>query len=305
MAHVSRGRAAGRTPVPFSFYISGRIDEDSTFYEQVLWASPEANVFGTMGDDNVEGPIAVGGHMVYLGEGENVGEYPIGQGESLRITVYTGTLLAADLMDNLFVAGASGIAVYPPGAIYPIRLITAGVSNPVALAVDPEGRLYLSNGTDVAEYARGGSTPIRTISDGIDSASAFAWDKKGNLLVLNAASVTIYAPKATSPLAAITSGVDAPSCLAIGPTGTVYVGNYGNHTVTEYDHERTTVSRTIENLQHGAMQLHVDDNDKLFELIHSGRPKVWNYLSKQTSPAGVLDLVTSWQTYGSAEGTAW
>jgi hypothetical protein len=174
------------------------------------------------------------------------------------ITVDEPTGIAIDPAGNLYVAncevcnpsyfhtGADQILVYAPGTTSPMRTITAGVNEPVALAVDSAGTLYVANcncgingapgGSDtVTEYANGGTTLTRTVS-GLTTPFAIAVDTADSLYVANygSNSVTKYLQGNTTPALTITTGLNAPGAVALDKNGTLYVSNTAGTTVSEY-----------------------------------------------------------------------
>jgi YVTN family beta-propeller protein len=82
-----------------------------------------------------------------------------------------------------------------------------------------------------ADAKNGSPRPIRIISDGVTKPVALAVDAAGDLFVANAstassaANVEMYAPGSLIPAATYHAGISAPAALAIDENGTLYVGN--------------------------------------------------------------------------------
>ncbi len=132
---------------------------------------------------------------------------------------------------DLYVANppAFDVTVYAPGRRSVLRVISQGVTVPVALAFDGSGNLYVANSyhSSVTVYAPGSTSVLRTISYGIDSPTALAFDNSGKLNVANSGNntVTAYAPGSTSVLKTISQGIDDPTALAFDASGNLYVLN--------------------------------------------------------------------------------
>jgi hypothetical protein len=96
-------------------------------------------------------------------------------------------------------AGSTGsVVVFAAGSSTPTATITAGISNPRALALDGNGTLYVAN-------AAGGSSSSSSSATG--------------------GSVTIFTSGTTSPALTITDGIAEPESLAVAPNGWLYVSN--------------------------------------------------------------------------------
>ncbi|HEY1976290.1 MAG TPA: SMP-30/gluconolactonase/LRE family protein [Candidatus Baltobacteraceae bacterium] len=155
--------------------------------------------------------------------------------------------LAFDTSNDLYVAGAAGVAVYAPGKstvsrnlnIYPY-----GSDLPRALAFDPSGNLYVaafpgdaydSGGSSIAIYAPGATSANSIIFDGLRFPNDLAFDSAGNLYVGNdprannpkstIGNVVVYPPGATAPSQTITNGIGAAAALAFDSDGNLYVAN--------------------------------------------------------------------------------
>ena len=140
------------------------------------------------------------------------------------------------------------VAVYPPGATRPSRIIQAGIGFPTSLAFDGTGSLYVlnhtfSHGSDVTVYARGSGKVLRTISARLTNANAMALDSFGNVYVANVATstapsaVTVYAAGTTTLVRTIEKGVREPVALAFDTSGNLLVANSpirATNTVTVY-----------------------------------------------------------------------
>lgn len=212
--------------------------------------------------------------LAYSSAPSQVTEYPEGYtsgAPSRTISVDEPTGIAIDSSGNLYVAncetcnpapgdfdstGKDQILVYAPGATTPMRTITAGLDEPVALAIDSQGTLYVANcacGTNgsntgsntVTEYANGGTTLTNTIT-GLDIPFAIALDSANNLYVANYGdnTVTKYPQGSTAPSLTITQGVDDPDGINVDRAGSIYVANGGTTTVTVYSSTYTAGAPT-------------------------------------------------------------
>lgn len=213
-----------------------------------------------------------------------VTEYPEGYtsgAPSRTISVDEPTGIATDSSGNLYVAncetcnpapgdfdstGKDQILVYAPGSTTPMRTITAGLDEPVALAIDSAGTLYVANcacGTNgsstgsntVTEYANGGTTLTNTIA-GLDIPFAITVDSSNNLYVANygANTVTKYAQGTTTPSLTIT-GLDDPDAVRVDRQGSIYVSNGGTTTVTVYS-PTGTLTQTLNVSYPAAIAIH-------------------------------------------------
>jgi sugar lactone lactonase YvrE len=131
-------------------------------------------------------------------------------------------------------AGAATVSVFSPGAFAPVRTISKGLDQPMALAFDAAGNLYAGNTNSVTVYRRGSAHLIRKIdlSDpGGCVVYAMAFDHDGYLYIacVSAASgpgyVAIYRPHSSQRLATITSHVNEPVDVAVNHNGMVFIAN--------------------------------------------------------------------------------
>jgi len=172
---------------------------------------------------------------------------------TIRRGLFNPQAFAFDSAGNLYVANcpmcqgyysgaaaAGNIAVYPPGAVKPSRIITDGIAGPNSIAFDGSDNLYVANqgaysfnycnlgaGSSVTVYAPGGASPTRTITNGIDGPCVLLVDAAGTLYVANAKGtegVSVYAPGQSAPELTITNGIAGrPIGLAFDRTGNLYV----------------------------------------------------------------------------------
>ena len=151
---------------------------------------------------------------------------------------------------NLYVAnfGNNTVTVYAPGAILPLRTISAGISYPSALAFDSLGNLYVINysfspsGGYVTVYAPGSTSVSETISV---YPYSLAIDRHDDLYVGTQSSVYVFAPGTASPKQTITQGIDVASGMAFDSLGNLFVANNYNSTVTVYRPGDRVLIRTI------------------------------------------------------------
>jgi hypothetical protein len=245
---------------------------------------------------------------------ECIVEYQVGGALTLQFNA-PAALIAADQDDTAYVSeccyygsGNLQIDVYKSGQTSPSRVITEGITSPVAMTVSPAGELVVSNGTNVVQYGKGRSKPTRTITAGIYGAAFMTWDKYGRMLVMNQGnnSVSIYRRGATSPSSTITQGISGPSSIAVGPTQTVYVANASARTITEYDREGGTVSREVKDRNAETVLSYVDANDTLYTLESGDAIEVVEvYPSKQTLPSQKIVFAHLQQGFSYAVGTPW
>jgi sugar lactone lactonase YvrE len=165
----------------------------------------------------------------------------------------------------LYVANELGnsIYVYKVGGSIPLRKITKGIDQPLAVAVDGSGNLYVGNQGhgrlpegSVTVYAPGSDTPARTITDGINQLAALALDPAGDVFVVNyrAYAVYEYAAGTTKIERTITDGIFSPTRLAVDASGYLYVSNC-QACIYETTHDTITIYRP--------------ENEKLFLTIHT------------------------------------
>jgi hypothetical protein len=134
-----------------------------------------------------------------------------------------------DPSGDLYVAisgGTGGVQEFAPNGSDPTRTLTAGMTNPYALAFDTANNVYVLNQGAVTVYPPTGTEPTRTISQGIGGCGLhsacihpIAFDDSGDLYVANNAAntITVYAPNTSTPVRTITTGIDGPIGLSVGP----------------------------------------------------------------------------------------
>jgi hypothetical protein len=170
---------------------------------------------------------------------------------SRKLELYGAFALALDGFGNLYVdqcisciptlmrsrnrSEQDSILVYAPGQKKPLRTITLGIHEPVAMAVDAAGNVYVGNAgsaqrhASITEYAAGSTSVSRKITSGLKWPGSLAVDGSGDLFAANqGASVIEYAPNSIRRLRTIRHGIAGASAFAIDPAGTLYVGNTGD-----------------------------------------------------------------------------
>jgi sugar lactone lactonase YvrE len=166
------------------------------------------------------------------------------------------------VLSSRFFKPHSSVKVYAPGNTKPLRSITTGISNPVAMAFDASGNLYVANSeilhgekwgpATITVYLPGNGSPARTISNGVHSPGRMTFDRAGNLYAImqgddkKPESITVYAAGGTKVLRRITAGLSSPAALAFDQSGDLFVTNYSNNTITVYGPGKTSVLRTID-----------------------------------------------------------
>ncbi len=321
IARLTAGAFARTRPpfnkTPFGMYLGGAIIDSSGVYFNEVIDLPSGTVYG-LGTNEFDFTyiFATGKHMLYaIGPGSSnfLYEYALGQSTpTLAWNNDCAQVVAAAPNDDLFTneVTSSGcptnvLAAYKPGATTPYRVISRGITTPVAVEIHGDD-LYVSNGNNIVIFPRLGASTGRTITSGINGAFQLAFDAAGNLLVLNSNnSVTIYAPGASSPTTTITDGISGPSSLAVGPTGTVYVANAAANDITEYDNEQPALSRTITHPTHDPVEVAVDQNDTLFEVVQATVCYIWEFPSGSTKSNGSIKIGSAYYINGAYAGTNW
>jgi hypothetical protein len=139
--------------------------------------------------------------------------------------------------------------------------ITAGVSDPAALAATPVNgwvALFVANrgANDIAVYEGSNldfQTPTMTIS-GLNTPDGLAFDPGGDLWVAQASSVVEFTPPFASnstPAVTITAGLKSPSGIAFDRSGSMYVADKGENAIVVYPAGSITPSVTVTNGIHG------------------------------------------------------
>jgi hypothetical protein len=171
----------------------------------------------------------------------------------------SGSGLAIDSSDNVYLGQTGVITVYAPRAIKASRTITDGVGEVSRLAIDASGNLYDSNfqlGScgNVTVYNAATGALENTITDGVCTPVGLAFDSSGNLYVGNwgngktsKPSVTVYAAGTGALMETITQGINDPIALAIDPSNNLYVANQADNSssVTVYPPNQTSPSQTL------------------------------------------------------------
>jgi DNA-binding beta-propeller fold protein YncE len=125
--------------------------------------------------------------------------------------------MAFDGFGNLYVADSSlnSIEVYAPGSNQPLRTITDGVQQPIALVFDPAGNLCVG-GVALNEYAPGKFYPKRTIAYNTISRS-FAFDDVGRFYAEDdGGAILVYSPVTYKLVNTISAGVNFALAIAFG-----------------------------------------------------------------------------------------
>lgn len=137
------------------------------------------------------------------------------------------------------------VKVYGPGKKVPKLEITNKVDLPAALALDTKQRLYVANDGNVTVYAAYGSKLIRIMSAGLHAPRALAVDGLDDLYVADNVNdtVTVYAPNTGKLVRTIRKGIHQPKAIALGPDGLLYVANAKN--VTSYNPTTGALEQTL------------------------------------------------------------
>jgi serine/threonine-protein kinase len=191
---------------------------------------------------------------------------------------------------ELYVALLQGNAVYvyEPGDNSPMRKITQGINEPIALAQDAAGNLYVANGGELGHHYKGSITmyppgsdkPALTITAGLGELNAIAVDAAGDVFAANrdAYSVYEYAAGTNKIARAITAGIVAPIALAVDSAGYLYVSNcqrcvYAapNATLTIYSPKVFHLLHTIAySWRHGPGEMQFDNGGNLYVVAGVG-----------------------------------
>ncbi|MBV8432848.1 MAG: hypothetical protein JO029_01055 [Candidatus Eremiobacteraeota bacterium] len=162
-----------------------------------------------------------------------------------------GTLCLSSLLTG---CSTSGEGAVPQAATKSAAIAPFGNKGGYLYALNQDGGQ--SGKGSVTVYAPGGSTPVRTITAGIDDPVALALDPTGNVYVANIGgsgngSITVYRPRSTSVWHTIRSGLHfPPNALAFDPAGDLYVADIGYFIV--YGPGRVTPKQVVRlNYPHG------------------------------------------------------
>lgn len=244
MRHVTSG------PYVYTANCCGVLNHgDISVYEPGLQGFDSRIVRGTYDPRAIA--VDTSGTVYVVNVFSSISEFESGSRHASRkIEVYGALTLALDGSNNLYVdqciscipqmrsthrGQQDAILVYAPGEKKPLRTITQGVHEPVAIAVDAAGNVYVGNAgssqqhASITEYAAGSTSVSRKITGGLKWPGRLAVDGSGDLFVANYGTTVIeYAPNSIRRLRTLTHGIAGPNALVIDPAGTLYVGNTGD-----------------------------------------------------------------------------
>ena len=210
---------------------------------------------------------------------------------SRRVELYGAFAVALDGFGNLYVDQCisciptlmrrrhsdvqDAILVYAPGQKKPLRTITQGIHEPVAMAVDAAGNIYVGNAgsgqqhASITEYAAGSTSVSRKITSGLKWPGRLAVDGSGDLFVADYGTRVIeYGPNSSRRLRTLTHGIAGPNAFVIDPAGTLYVGNTGDPSgsgwISVYAPGSSSPAYKISNGINDPVALALDGDDNLY-----------------------------------------
>jgi sugar lactone lactonase YvrE len=202
--------------------------------------------------------------------------------------------LASDSHGNIYVGNEknNSVAIFPPGASSPHKIIREGISDPASMAFDSAGNLYVANilGDSVTVYSPNG-TLRRKINKDVHGPGAILLDRKDNLYVANTdgglgKTVNIYTPPQYKLSQQIKQGIKGPWALAIDSERRLYVSEAHNQTVTVYGPTYRLLQTIVPNAEPG--QLVIDGRNDLYVACLVSPAHVNVYTPGRTRPKFVI-----------------
>jgi DNA-binding beta-propeller fold protein YncE len=199
----------------------------------------------------------------------------------------------------------SKIAMYPPGAAKPQRLLKDVGPFASAPVIDASGRLYVQNFDTfpgwIAIYKPGKRKPARVLHDGIGFPEQLAVEPDGTLFVLNRkfdhdSDILVFASGSTTVTRTIVSGLNRPLAIALDGGGNLYVANVGRRqhagNVSVYSAGSSRVARIIQKGIDRPVDLVVDAAGRLLvaNAPAFGVNTVAVYASNASSPLKTFEL---------------
>jgi YVTN family beta-propeller protein len=160
------------------------------------------------------------------------------------------------------------VAVIGPG---PVRILSKGVVDPIALGVSPANDVYVASRNFVNIFKNARQTGFKRIHL---SASAITFDSSNNAYIAAGGAVSVFAQGATKPTRTITQGIGIPVAVAIDSSGNLYVGNYVSTkdcgSVTEYNAATGALENTITDGVCYPISIAFDSHSNVYVANHTG-----------------------------------
>ena len=154
----------------------------------------------------------------------------------------TGTLTIAGVTFTVIQAGTNYMAPGPP-----VTLVSAGISNPLALAVDAAGDVFFTDTNNSAAKVWIASTQqIATLVPNLNQPDGIAVDASGNVYIADGpTTIREWIASTQQVVTLVSSGLSYPHGLAVDASGNVYIADSGHNAIQKWNASTQQVTTLV------------------------------------------------------------